>query len=303
VENTEHKTVVVTGSSSGIGFATAKRLAERGRRVFATVRREEDVERLLTLGIEGLIPLCLDVTRSDSVADASEKIGDLLGDAGLDALINNAGYMLAAPLEVTPIEVVRHHFDVNVTGHLAVIQALLPHLRPVSGRIVNIGSISGRVSTPYSGPYNASKAALRAMTDALRVELSPWGIAVSLIEPGTVLTPMWNNTRQRIEALRREVPPESGHLYDEVFERIPEFIDNAQSNGQGMSAEQVARIIERILEVRRPRAHYVIGMDARLRWLLTLLPTRLRDRLIGVWIERYGSSEQRAREGVASEGS
>jgi NAD(P)-dependent dehydrogenase (short-subunit alcohol dehydrogenase family) len=303
VEHSAHKTIVVTGTSSGIGFATAKRLAERGRRVFATVRREEDVERLVALGIEGLVPLFLDVTRSDSVARAGEQIGDLLGNDGLDALVNNAGYMLAAPLEVTPIEVVRQHFDVNVIGHLAVIQALLPRLRSAGGRIVNIGSISGSVSTPYSGPYNASKAALRAMTDALRVELSPWGIAVSLIEPGTVLTPMWGNTRQRIEALRREMSPESGHLYHEVFELIPEFIDNAQSNGQGMSADQVALIIERVLEVRRPRAHYVIGMDARLRWLLTLLPTRLRDRLIGVWIERYARNERQARKEVASGGS
>lgn len=298
----KHKTIVVTGSSSGIGFATAKRLGERGDRVFATVRREGDVERLAALGIEGLEPLCLDLTDGASVARAAERIGERLGAGGLDALVNNAGYMLAAPLEVTPIAVARQHFDVNVLGHLAVTQALLPHLRSVRGRILNIGSVSGRVSTPYTGAYNASKAALRAMSDALRVELTPWGIDVTVIEPGTVQTPMWSSTLKRIEELRREVPPERSHLYREVFDGMPEFIDNTQNSGQGMSAGQVARFVERVLDLRRPRAHYVIGMDARLRRLLMLLPVRLRDRLIGVWIERHARGERRPQR-VAGEGS
>ena len=288
-----HKTIVVTGTSSGIGFATAKRLGQGGHCVFATVQSDDDFGQITDLGFDTLTPLCLDITRPDSVAQAARQVQNQLGDRGLDALVNNAGFMLAAPLEITPIEIVRRHFDVNVTGHLAVTQALLPLLRRAQGRIVNIGSISGSISTPFSGPYNASKAALRAMSDALRLELAPWNIGVSLIEPGTVLTPMWNNTLKRTEALRHETPAESAALYREVFESMPQFIDNAQNNGWGLSADQVARVIERVIEAQRPRPYYVVGLDARLRLLLSHLPARFRDRLIALWVERYAPRDRR----------
>ncbi|PYR57414.1 MAG: short-chain dehydrogenase/reductase, partial [Acidobacteria bacterium] len=168
--------VLITGSSTGIGEACARRLDAAGWRVFAGVRREEDGQRLRAGMSSRLTPVLLEVTDAASMARAARTIGVEGADAGLDGLVNNAGIAVAGPLEYLPIADFRRQLEVNVVGPLAVTQALLPAIRARRGRIVLMGSIAGRMTVPFLGPYSASKFALEAMADALRVELQPWDI-------------------------------------------------------------------------------------------------------------------------------
>ena len=184
--------VVVTGASSGIGEATALRLANAGFAVFAGVRREEDAE---ALRLRGVRPVRLDVRDAAQVAAAAQEVRGALGPAGLVALVNNAGVVVPGPLEFVPLDKLRGQFEVNVIGQVAVIQAFLPLLRETRGRIVNISSIDGRIATPLLGPYVASKFALEGLSDALRRELRPWGIQITLIEPGAIKTRIWEKGR------------------------------------------------------------------------------------------------------------
>ena len=280
--------MLVTGASSGIGRAAALTLARAGYRVFAGVRRREDGEALTRAAAGDLTPLYLDVTRPEMVAEVAAYLDHELGDAGLFALINNAGVVVAAPLEFVPLEDVREQFEVNVTGALAVTQAVLPLLRRAGGRIVNIGSVSGSFSTPFTGPYNASKFALRAMSDALRLELAPWCIDVSIIEPGTVHTPMWQRSLRRVQGLERRMPARATALYGPVFAKMRQFIEGAR----GVPAENVAAVIKTVLRARRPRAYYSVGVDARLRLALEHLPTRLRDFLIASQLPKYPAPDR-----------
>jgi len=280
--------VLVTGASSGIGRAAALSLARAGYRVFAGVRRKEDGDSLARAASGAVTPLFIDVTRPERVAEAADTLARELGEAGLFGLVNNAGVIVAAPLEFVPLEEVREQFEVNVTGTLAVTQAMLPLLRRSGGRIVNIGSVSGSFSTPFTGPYNASKFALRAMSDALRLELAPWGIDVSIIEPGTVHTPMWQRSLGRIQALERRLPAKATALYGPVFAKMRQFIEGAR----GVPADNVAAVITAVLRSRRPRPYYSVGVDARLRLALERLPTRLRDFLIASQLPKYPAPDR-----------
>ncbi len=217
--------------------------------------------------------MLLDVTDSASIAAAAERIG-----ARLDGLVNNAGISIAVPLEFLPLEQLRRQLEVNVVGQLAVTQAFLPHLRRAKGRIVNIGSISGRSALPFLGPYAASKFALEAMTDSLRVELAPWGIWVAIVEPGSIATRIWAKGAAQAAEIASGLPPESGELYGE---RIAAFGKNAAERGQNaVPADRVARVVEHALSARRPKARYLVGRDAKTRARVQRLPTRVRDRLL-----------------------
>ena len=176
--------VVVTGASSGIGEACALRLDKLGFRVFAGVRREADSEALKRKASDRLIPIFLDITEASSIAAAVDVVAAAVGEAGLSGLVNNAGVVIAGPLEFLPLDQICKQFEVNVIGQITVTQAFLPLVRQGHGRLVNIGSLAGRVAMPFIGAYSASKFAMEALTDALRVELRPWKIRVSLIEIG-----------------------------------------------------------------------------------------------------------------------
>ena len=208
------RSIVVTGASSGIGEAIALDLAAHGFRIFAGVRRAEDGTRLVQRGGGTINPLLLDVTDAKTLAAASAEIGERTGGLGLYGLVNNAGIAAFGPLEYMPLEHLRALLDVNVVGPLASIQALLPHLRKGRGRIVNISSISGRISSPFLGAYAASKFALEALTDALRMELAPWRIPVAMVAPGNIATPIWSKSLAAAQQLISELPPEAHALYD-----------------------------------------------------------------------------------------
>lgn len=270
--------VVVTGASKGIGRACALRLDRIGFRVFAGVRREADAEALRREGSSRLETVLVDVTDSAAIGALGERVASAVGEAGLAGLVNNAGIAIAGPLEFLPPAELRRQLEVNVTGQLAVTQALLPLLRAARGRIVNMGSISGRMALPFTGAYAASKHAIEALTDALRVELMPWGIHVSLLEPGSIATPIWQTSIAAAEAIAEEFPPEAHEYYGETMDRVRGVV--ADNDRTGLDPEAVARVVEHALTARTPRTRYLVGRDARLRALIRRLPDRLRDRLI-----------------------
>jgi NAD(P)-dependent dehydrogenase (short-subunit alcohol dehydrogenase family) len=201
-------TVVITGASTGIGRACALHLDSLGFDVFAGVRKPEDGERLAAEGSERLRPLQLDVTDAAQVEAAAREVGEAVGDRGLAGLVNNAGIAVSAPLEFIPIDELRHQLEVNVIGQVAVTQALLGLLRRGKGRVVNIGSIGGRVALPFVGPYAASKIALEALTDSLRRELRRTGVEVSIVRPGGIATPIWDRGIGAADQIREQMPPE-----------------------------------------------------------------------------------------------
>jgi NAD(P)-dependent dehydrogenase (short-subunit alcohol dehydrogenase family) len=262
--------VVVTGASSGIGEACALRLARSGRKVFAGVRNEVDAERLLAQGVE---PVMLDVTDLGSIEAAAER----LEGGSLHGLVNNAGTAVGMPLEFLPLTELRRQLEVNLIGQVAVTQALLPHLRAARGRIVNVGSVAGRSALPFLGAYAASKHALEAVTDALRIELQPFGIEVVIVEPGSIATPMWRKGAERFQRLMADMPDDLGTLYGArmaAFRRAA-----AAAAARGEPAENVAEVVERALTAKRPKTRYLVGRDAYRRARVERLPDRLRDRV------------------------
>jgi NAD(P)-dependent dehydrogenase (short-subunit alcohol dehydrogenase family) len=265
--------IVVTGASSGIGEACVLRLARGGRRVLAGVRQPADGERLREQACEGIAPVTLDVTDSRSIAAAAE----LLGGEPLHGLVNNAGIAVSMPLELLPLEELRRQLEVNLVGQVAVTQAFLPHLRAGSGRIVNIGSIAGRSALPFLGAYAASKHALEAVTDALRVELRPLGIEVVIVEPGTIATPIWRKGAETFQRIAAELPADPAALYGA---RLTAFrAATAAAGRRAEPADDVARVVEHALSAKRPKTRYVVGRDARRRARVERLPDRLRDRV------------------------
>lgn len=269
--------VLITGASSGIGEATALRLARAGWHVLAGVRAAADGDRLRAAAGEALEPVTIDVTGPATIAAVAEN----LGDAPLDGLVNNAGTAFAMPLEFLPLDQLRRQLEVNLVGHVAVTQALLPNLRAARGRVVNVGSIAGRSALPFLGAYAASKHALEAVTDVLRVELRPFGIEVSVIEPGTIATPIWRKGGERFQQLAAELPAHLGEQLGELYgERMAAFRDAAAAAGRRAEpADDVAIVVERALTAERPKARYVVGRDARRRALVERLPARVRDRV------------------------
>jgi NAD(P)-dependent dehydrogenase (short-subunit alcohol dehydrogenase family) len=274
------KTVLITGASSGIGRATALRLAASGWRVLAGVRDATAGERLVAEAPAGrLTALILDVTDPAQIERARLAVEQPAAggpEGALDALINNAGIGIGGPLELLSTEDLRRQFEVNVFGQLAVTRELLPALRRAAGRVVFVSSIGGRVAMAFTAPYAASKHAIEAFADALRVELHTSGVQVALIEPGSVATPIWD--KSRAEAAGLSIPPSLAAQYGHVPAALDRVLrDTAR---RGVPPEQVAETIERALGAPRMRARYVVGRDARAMLLAKrLLPAHAFDRL------------------------
>jgi NAD(P)-dependent dehydrogenase (short-subunit alcohol dehydrogenase family) len=274
------RAVLVTGASTGIGRSTALLLDGHGFTVFAGVRTEAAAATLAGDASEKLVPLILDVTKPDQIAAAAEKI--TASGLPLVGLVNNAGIAAAAPLEFIPIDDFRHQLEVNVVGQLAVTQAMLTQLRAAKGRIVNVTSIGGLVAGAMLGPYHASKFALEALTDTMRVELAPWGIHVSAVEPGQIATPIWKTSGVAADRmLAAAVDSSNGAVHELYADRIAGARRMAASGNSGLHPLEVAKVIERALTARRPRTRYPVGPDAKIgAAIIARLPDRLRDRLL-----------------------
>ena len=271
--------VLITGASSGIGAACALELDRLGWRVFAGVRSQQDGRRLAEKASARLTPLGIDVTDPACIAEAARILAEAAGPAGLAGLVNNAGIAVAGPWELLPLDDLRRQLEVNVIGQVAVTQAFLPLIRAARGRIVFMGSVSGRVASPYIGPYAASKHALEALADSLRVELRPWGIRVSILEPGSVQTPIWGKARADADRLTRQMPPAGEGLYGDQIERIR--VATERIAARGMPVERVVRAVVHALSARRPRTRYPLGGDTRRFLILSkFLPDRVRDWLL-----------------------
>jgi NAD(P)-dependent dehydrogenase (short-subunit alcohol dehydrogenase family) len=271
--------ILITGASTGIGEACARWLDRRGHVVFAGVRRDADGERLRHGSSDSLRPIVIDVADAGSIARARDEVERAVGETGLGGLVNNAGIAVAGPLEFVPIETLRRQLEVNVVGQVAVTQAFLPLLRRARGRIVLMGSIGGRMSTPFLGPYCASKFALEALADALRVELQPWGLHVSIIEPGSIATPIWTKSDEGTERMLKNVREDVERLYGRAVAALRHAA--AETGRRGIHPDAVAEVVERALTAARPRTRYLVGRDARFRGVLGLfVPDRLRDRMI-----------------------
>lgn len=269
-------TALITGASTGIGEATALRLAKAGWTVLAGVRDPAASERLTQTAAGGarLHPVQLDVTDSGQIAQAVERVGGLAGGK-LDALVNNAGIGVGGPLELIPLEELRRQLEVNVIAQIALTQAMLPALRAAHGRVVFLSSIGGRVPMAFTAPYAASKHALEAIGDALRVELATSHVQVALIEPGSVATPIWDKARESEEQLT--VPPELQQEYGHVPAAMRKTLQDTAK--RGVPADEVAQTIERALTSSRMKARYLVGTDARAMLALKrLLPDRVFDR-------------------------
>lgn len=277
------RAVLITGASTGIGRATALHLDAAGWRVFAGVRREEDAASLRDAGSDRLVPLMLDVTDAEQIAAAAERIGEAVGDSGLDGLVNNAGIGVMGPLETIPIDDFRRQIEVNLTGQVAVTQAMLPLIRRATGRIVFISSGGGRMALPFGGPYHAAKFGLEAVADSLRQELRPWRIEVAVIEPGSIATPIWERAVQTYQEMAKRAPAAQEELYGERLVALQEGA--RKTAARGIPPQKAAEAIADALTARRPRTRRRVGLDAQGQVLLRrLLPDRALDRLLATFL-------------------
>jgi len=267
---------VVTGTSTGIGAATARELARRGFHVLAGVRRGEDADAIRGPGIE---PVITDVTNPDHIAALATRVqGDPQGRA-LRALVNNAAIQANVPIEAFAIDEWRRMFEVNLFGQVAVTQALLPALIDSSGRVVNISSVGGKVAMATYGPYAATKFAVEAVSDSLRRELAPHGVGVVVVEPGAVRTEMLGRAIATAKETMSAMTPEQSRRYGGLVQAV-----NAQavsSTESGLAADAAAAVIAKAVTARRPRTRYTVGRDAAMiTRLVRVLPDRALDRVL-----------------------
>jgi NAD(P)-dependent dehydrogenase (short-subunit alcohol dehydrogenase family) len=270
------RAVIVTGASSGIGEAVSRALAARGLVVYAGVRTENDARRLQS--IQRIAPLMLDVTDSGALAAAARRVRE--DGYAVTGLVNNAGIAIGGPVEAVPIPQWRRQFDVNFFGAIAATQAFLPLLRANRGRIVFVGSVSGRIAFPYAAPYCASKFALRALADALRTELAPSGVPVTLVELGSVKTPVWQKARAMRDEIHAWLSPQMPGHYRDAVTTIVRGLEREERHS--MPVEKAANAVVNALTGRRPRAHQIVGGAAAAAAMLPLLPAALQDRLLRV---------------------
>ena len=243
--------------------------------VFAGVRNLAAGNALQAKAGKAIIPVQLDVIDGESITKAAELVAGHVGEAGLSGLVNNAGIAIGSPLELIPLQQLRRQLEVNVVGQIAVTQAVLPLLRRAHGRIVNMGSI-GRGTIPMMGPYSASKYALEALTDALRLEIYPWGIEVSIIEPGAIATPIWDKSMQTSLDVESQMPAERKHLDEAAAQSIRDSA--GQAAARAIPVDAVVEAVLHALTAKRPKTGYLVGRDAKLRAVMVKwLPDRFQD--------------------------
>jgi NAD(P)-dependent dehydrogenase (short-subunit alcohol dehydrogenase family) len=244
--------------------------------VFATVQRESDEIELA--GLLGVTPVLVDVTDEESIERARVTVSEAT-EGRLGALVNNAGIAIGGALEAVPRDDLRRILEVNVIGQVALTQAFLPLLRASGGKVVFVGSLGGRVAFPYAGPYHASKFAIEAIGDSLRAELRGQGVSVSIVEPGTISTPIWSKARAQVGSLRAGLEGETADLYDEPLERFQERLASAEEKGE--KPEKVAQVIAEALESESPGARYRVGRGVgSLILIRALAPAKYLDRLL-----------------------
>ncbi len=269
------KCVLISGASTGIGRACALHLDSKGWRVFAGYRKDADAESLKSEAVGQLTPVKFDVADSDSIAGAVETVTSSIGGHGLDSLINNAGVAVGGPVEFVARDQWRQQFEINLFGAIELTQGCLPLLRKTKGRIINVSSIAGRSSMPFTAPYCASKHAMEALSDSLRLELLEWGIQTILIEPGAIETPIWDKATKQTDEIEAASNSPAMQLYGKALNQFNTILKDAAR--RAAPVELVVQAVWKALNDEPPRDRYVVGNDARLRLFLKLFPTRFQD--------------------------
>ena len=285
--------ILITGTSTGIGHATAILLDRAGYTVFAGVRKVQDAARLRSEASALLCPVILDITDQAQIDTALAFIRERLGsEGGLQGLVNNAGRGEAGPMELIAIDRLRYQLEVNLVGHVALIQACLPLIRRGHGRIINIGSAAADFPMPFLGAYAASKSAMFITSTVLRRELRWWGIPVSIIQTGFVHSAIWNDADKQIEAIRRE---DVHGMYSDRTEAFYQLLEPPLRIGTSPSV--IAAAVKKALEARRPRAVYRRGPGSHLAAIANLLPEALLHRVLDRLANR---GRRRPRQGARS---
>lgn len=273
------RSVVITGTSTGIGWGAAKVLLEQGFRVFGSVRRPADAERLQAEFGGNFVPLLFDVTNEAAVYGAAAQVRTALDGETLAGLVNNAGIAVAAPLLEVPIEEFRRQFEVNLVGVVTVTQAFAPllgtdrRLHGAPGRIINISSVGGRTATPFLAPYSASKFALEGLSESLRRELLLFGIDVIVVGPGAVVTAIWDKAEQI------DMTPYLDTPYGPALQRLRDYMLGV--GRKGLPAERLGEVIAHALTTSRPKARYAVSPQPLQDFIARTLPKRVLDRVIG----------------------
>jgi short-subunit dehydrogenase len=273
------RSVVVTGSSTGIGWGITKILIKKGIRVFGSVRKQADADRLQAEFGTNFVPLMFDVTDSRAVIEAAKKTSEMLEGWPLLGLVNNAGIAVSGPLLYLDIDEFRHQLEVNVTGQLIVTQAFAPLLMShtdrdiAAGRIVMISSVGGKNASPFVGPYNTSKFALEGFSESLRRELMLLGIDVIVVAPGAVATPIWDKAEQ-VDVTRYANTPYAGAL-----NAVRDYM--LTSGRKGLKPEKLGQAVWTVLTTRKPKTRYVVTPEPFQNFLVNTLPKRMVDRIIG----------------------
>jgi NAD(P)-dependent dehydrogenase (short-subunit alcohol dehydrogenase family) len=280
---------IITGASTGIGAATARELARRGFHVLAGVRRDLDADAMRGPGIE---PLIVDITNPDHIRALATRVqGDPQGRA-VRALVNNAAIAVNAPVEVFAIDEWRRLFEVNLFGHIAVTQALLPALIRSKGRVVNISSVGGRMAMATYGPYASTKFALEAVSDSLRREIAPFGVQVVVVEPGAVRTEMAGRAIAAARELASNMTSEQSQRYGGLVHAIA--AQAASFTESGLPADAAAKVIAAAVTARKPRTRYTVGRDAaQLTVLARILPDRTLDRVFAAALRPHFPKESK----------
>lgn len=270
------KNVLVTGASTGIGEQTTLDLTRAGFHVFAGVRKVQDGEKLKAKDPQNITPIEIDVTKPAQVKAAFDLIktkGPLWG------LVNNAGIVVAGPMEYLTTQDLREQFEVNVFGLHEVTHTFLPLIRQSKGRIVHISSISGRFAFPFVGPYAASKFAVEGMGDSLRREIAPHGVKVSIVLPGRVSTPIWDKSQASNGARREKLSPLAGKHYGVPLETLRRL--TSKGGSFGVPATRVSSAVVQALKSKCPKRRYIVGMDAKVQDMMNrFLPASFCDWII-----------------------
>jgi NAD(P)-dependent dehydrogenase (short-subunit alcohol dehydrogenase family) len=270
--------VVVTGTSTGIGATTALHLVDEGFHVFAGVRREADADALRAHASDRVTPLLIEVTDESTIGAAAAAVEDAVGSQGLAGLVNNAGIGVPAPLEFQPMTDFRRQLEVNLIGPVAMIQAFLPLIRRGGGRIVNVGSIGGMLVLPLNGAYSASKFGMRAISDALRLELRQWNIHVSLIEVAPVKTAIFGKSFAALDGLESTLGEEAFALYEQQIAAVRKAVEKAAADADPPLV--IAKAIHHALTSDKPKTRYLAGHGGRETAVAAALPDRARDRAL-----------------------
>lgn len=278
------KSVLISGSSTGIGKACALYLDRLGYKVYAGVRRESDAKTLLSESSQNLKPVILDVTDSKTIDDALRTI-EANAESEFFGLVNNAGIGISGVLEATPISDVRNLMEVNVIGLLAITKAFIPLLKKVKGRIINIGSTSGYLAFPGTSAYSGSKFAVKAITDSLRRELSIFDISVCLVSPGAVESEIWEKSKSYKEKIKSSVSQDLLDEYSVFIKHGEKLVENIKP----IPAIEVAKSVYDAINSKKPKIYYNVGKDCKMAAGVSKLPKSLLDKLIITKIKKIGS--------------